>query len=73
MFKHAMEFLKQPVSLKRSLLEHYFIGFQKYISNKNLVALCESLATKIGKPQRKLYATQGMRVWVPQHERNKVL
>jgi hypothetical protein len=61
MFKHTMEFLKQPVSLKRSLPEHYFTGFQKDISNKNLVALCESLATKIGKPPKKLYAIQGMR------------
>ncbi len=61
MFKHAMKFLKQPISLKRSVPKYNFIGFQKNMSNKNLVALCESLTTKIGKPQRKLYATQGMR------------
>jgi hypothetical protein len=73
MFKHAMEFLKQAISLKRSLREHYFTSFQNDLSNKYLVTLCESLTTKIGKPQRKLYATQGMEAWVPLHERNKVL
>jgi hypothetical protein len=68
-----VEFLKQLASLKKSLPKHYFISFQKDLSNKNLVALCELLIKKIGKPQRKLYAIQGMRAWVPQHERNKVL
>jgi hypothetical protein len=68
-----VEFLKQLASLKNSLPKHYFINFQKDLSNKNLVALCELLTTKIGKPQRKLYAIRGMKAWVPQHEKNKVL
>jgi hypothetical protein len=38
-----------------------------------LVALCGLLATKIGKPKKRLYAIPGRRTKVPQHERNKVL
>ncbi len=56
-----VEFFKQLASLKKSFPKHYFISFQKDLSNKNLVALCELLTTKIGKPQRKLYAIQGTR------------
>jgi hypothetical protein len=73
MCKHMWNFWNNSQDLKKSLPKHYFISFQKDLSNKNLVALFELLTTKIGKPQRKLYAIQGMRAWVPQHERNKVL
>ncbi len=68
-----MEFLKQCTSLEKPFLKHYFTNFLKDLSNKNLVALCGLLTTKIGKPKTKLYATLGRRAWVPQHERNKVL
>jgi hypothetical protein len=45
MFRHAMEFLKQRASLKKPLLEHYFISFLKDLSNEDLVALCGLLVT----------------------------
>jgi hypothetical protein len=54
-----MEFLKQCASLKKSLPKHYFTSLLKDLSNKDLVILCGLLATKIGKPKRRLYATLG--------------
>jgi hypothetical protein len=54
MFKHAMEFLKQRTSIKKPLLKYYFASFLKNLSNENLVALFELLATTIGKPKRRL-------------------
>jgi hypothetical protein len=45
----------------------------KDLSNKNLVALCGLLTTKIGKPKQKLYVIPGIHAWVPQHEKNEVL
>jgi hypothetical protein len=68
-----MEFLKQCASLKKPLPKHYFTSLLKDLSNKNLVALCELLTIKIGKPKRRLYATPRRRALVPQHDRNKVL
>jgi hypothetical protein len=53
MFRHAMEFLKQYASLKKSLPKHYFTSLFKDLSNEDLVALCGLLATKIGKTQKK--------------------
>jgi len=52
-----MEFLKQSASLKKPLLEHYFINLLKDLSNEYLVALCGLLTSKIGKAKRRLYAT----------------
>jgi hypothetical protein len=66
MFKHVMEFLKQHTSLKKPLLEHYFTSFQKDLSNEDLIALCELLAT-IAKPQIRLYAIPSKQGWVLQH------
>ncbi len=43
MFKHAMEFLKQCLSLNKPLLEHYFISFLKDLLTKNLFAHYELL------------------------------
>jgi hypothetical protein len=57
MFRHMMEFLKQCASLKKQLLKHYFTSLFKDLSNKYLVALCGLLATEIGKPKKRLYAT----------------
>jgi len=54
MFKHMMEFLKQRTSLKKPLPKHYFVSFLKDLSNEDLIALLELLATKIGKPKRRL-------------------
>ncbi len=73
MFKHAMEFLKQCTSLEKPFLKHYFTNFLKDLSNKNLVALCGLLTTKIGKPKQRLYAIPGIEAWDPQHEKNEVL
>jgi hypothetical protein len=56
-----MEFLKHHASFKKPLPEHYFISLNKDLSNEDLVALCELLATEIGKPKRRLYATPGRR------------
>jgi hypothetical protein len=61
MFKHVMESLKQHTSLKKPLLEHYFTSFLKDLSNVDLIALCELLATKIAQPQKRLYAIPGKR------------
>jgi hypothetical protein len=52
-----MEFLKQFTSLKKTFQEHYFTNIFKDLSNKDLVTLCELLATEITKPQKRLYAT----------------
>jgi hypothetical protein len=57
MFRHAMEFLKQHINLKKPLPEHYFTNILKYLSNGDLVALCGLLAIEIGKPKKRLYAT----------------
>ncbi len=57
MFRHIMEFLKQFTSLKKTFQEHYFTNIFKDLSNKDLVTLCELLATEITKPQKRLYAT----------------
>jgi hypothetical protein len=57
MFIHTMEFLKQCISLKKPLSKHYFTSIFKDLSNKNLVTLCELLATEIAKPKKRLYAT----------------
>jgi len=73
MFKHEMEFLKQHASLKKPFPKHYFTSLFKDLSNKDLVILCELLATKIGKPKKRLYATLGKQGEVPQHKKNKVL
>jgi len=54
MFKHEMEFLKQPTSLKKPLPKHYFVSFLKDLSNKDLVALFELLATKVVKLKKRL-------------------
>jgi hypothetical protein len=54
-----MEFLKQYVNLKKPFPKHYFINLLKDLSNGDLVALCGFLATEIGKPKRRLYATLG--------------
>jgi len=54
--KHMMEFLKQCTSLKKPLLEHYFINFLKDLSNEDFVMLCGLLTIEIGKPKRKLHA-----------------
>jgi len=54
MFKHMMEFLKQPTSLKKPLPKHYFVSFLKDLSNKNLVTLFELLTTRIEKPKNRL-------------------
>jgi hypothetical protein len=59
MFKHVMEFLKQHATLKKPFPKHYFTSLLKDLSNKDLVILCGLLATKIGKPKRRLYATLG--------------
>jgi hypothetical protein len=73
MFRHVMEFLKQHTSLKKPLLEHYFTSILKDLSNEHLVTLCELLVTKIAKLKRRLYASPWRRVWVPNHDKNKVL
>jgi hypothetical protein len=56
-----MEFLKQRVSLKKPFPKHLFISFCKDLSNEDLVTLCGLLTTKIGKPQKRLYAILGKR------------
>jgi hypothetical protein len=61
----VMDFLKQRTSLKKPFPKHYFISLFKDLPNKDLVALCGLLATQIGKPKRKLYATLRRRAWVP--------
>jgi hypothetical protein len=73
MFRHAMEFFKQHASLKKPFPEHYFTNLLKDLSNEDLVTLCELLATKNGKPKRRLYATLRRQAWVLQHDRNKIL
>jgi len=54
MFKHAMGLFIQLTSLKKPLPKHYFASFLKDLSNENLIALFELLATKIGKPKKRL-------------------
>jgi hypothetical protein len=49
-----MEFLKQRISFKMPLLEHYFTSILKDLSTKNLVTFYELLAREIGKSQRRL-------------------
>jgi hypothetical protein len=53
MLKHMMEFSKQLTSLKNPLLEYYFTSFLKDLSNEDLVALRELLATEFAKPEKK--------------------
>jgi hypothetical protein len=62
MFKHAMEFLKQRASLKKPLLEQYFISFMKDSSNKDVITLFELLATSI---RNKKYIS--IQLWVGGH------
>jgi hypothetical protein len=64
--------LEKCRSFKNQIPEHYFTTLLKDLSNKDLVALCGLITTKIWKPQKRLYVTPRGRAWVPQHERNKV-
>jgi len=73
MFTHAMDFFKEHVSLKKSIPKHFFISLLNDLSTKDLVTLGNLLSKKFMKPKRRLYATLGMRAWMPQNFFKKVL
>jgi hypothetical protein len=52
MFIHAMEFLKQHTSLRKSLLEHYFISLLKIYQMKTCRAMW-IISNKNSKTQKK--------------------
>jgi len=54
MLKHTMKLLKQHVSFKNPLLEHYFISFLKDLSTRDFITLCELFSTITCKTPKKI-------------------
>jgi hypothetical protein len=52
MFTHAMDFFKERVSLKKSILEYFFKSLLSDLSIEDLVRLGNFLSIKFMKPQR---------------------
>jgi hypothetical protein len=50
MFTHAMNFFKEHVSLKKSILEHFFTNLLNDLSTKDLVTLGNLLSIEFMKP-----------------------
>jgi hypothetical protein len=73
MFTHAIDFFKEPASLKKLILEHFFTSLFNYLSIEDLVTLGNLLSTKNLKPQKQLYVILGMQAWLPEDLRNKLL
>jgi len=73
MFTHAMDFFKESMNLKKHVLEHFFTSLLNNLSREDLVTFGKLFSMEFMKPQRRLYATLGWRVWVPLELKNKVL
>jgi hypothetical protein len=73
MFTHAMNFIKERMSLKKLIPKHFFINLLSNLSTEDLVTLGNLLSAKFMKPRKHFYATPSRRTWVPQELRNKML
>jgi hypothetical protein len=65
MFTHAMNFFKEHMSLKKSILKHFFTSLLNNCSTKDLITLNKLLSTEFMKPEKWLYATPRKRTYVP--------
>jgi hypothetical protein len=52
MFTHAMDFFKECTSLKKSVLEHFFISLLNDLSTEDMVTLGNLLSREFINPQR---------------------
>ncbi len=52
MFTHAMDFSKEHVSLKKSILEHFFTSLLNDLSTEDLLTLGNFLSTKFMNPRK---------------------
>jgi hypothetical protein len=67
-FTHAIKFFQECTSLKKPIVEHFFISLLHDLSMEDFVSLGNLLS-----PNKQLYATLNMRAWVPQDLKKKVL
>jgi hypothetical protein len=59
MFRHAMDFFREHVNLKKSVPKQFFISLFNNLSIGYLVTLGNLLSTKFMNTQEQLYATLG--------------
>jgi hypothetical protein len=52
MFTHAMNFFKEHISLKKPILEHFFMNLLNNLSTKDLLTLGNLLSTKFMNPRQ---------------------